>query len=158
MNMHATAVQREDSSVFHYGFLSSRISGVLNDYIETNQITPDSRRTLEDAYSLLMDITTAQRMFGADKETATPSERQLDAFGCALEVIVANSTSFGVKDVAELTQLFRSLYRTLEEILSETQPRPNVDVVRKTRLFFKNLAERMLAQLSIQEEQELSVA
>jgi len=154
--MQASVIHRDDSPVFYYGFLSSRISGVLSEYLRTHQIPESAKSTLEDARKLVSDVITAQKLFGKAKDAAVPSDRELDAFGCALEVIIANSAVFGVKDIRQLADLFQTINKTLEQILKDA--RPSSDKITQTRMFFKHLAERMLARLSAFEEAELTVA
>src|SRR5947208_2189006 len=106
MSLQTSAIQCDDSSVFYYGFLSSRISGALSEYLRTQQVNDSSKAILGDARILVSDVITAQKMFGKPMDAAAPSDRELDAFGCALEVIVANSAAFGVKDIRQLANLF----------------------------------------------------
>lgn len=156
MSMQTSAIHRDDSSVFYYGFLSSRISGVLSEYIRTNQIQESSKSTLEDARKLVSDVITGQKLFGKAKDAAVPSEHELDAFGCALEVILENRVIFGVEDIRQLRDLFQTISKTLEQLLKDA--RPPTAKISQTRMFFKHLAERMLARLSVVEEVELTVA
>ncbi|HUI08667.1 MAG TPA: hypothetical protein VL486_16825 [Verrucomicrobiae bacterium] len=150
----APAFQRDEAEVFYYGFLSSRTSGALVSYLDTNRVSDDSKEVLTSASRLLTDILTAQQLFGQGKESVAPSETALDAYGCALEVIARHATEFDVREIEDLSKLFQTIGDTLDQLLSGGAP-PQTDV-RTTRAFFKGLAELMLAQLSAPEEEETS--
>lgn len=150
--------EQEGAKVFHYGFLSSRVSGALKEYLDTKQVSEESREVLQHAHALLMDIVTAQKLFGKEKEAVAPSETQLSAFNCALGVIIAHQADFDVKDVQGLSQLLETLHRTLRQLAIQPNGHnlPQADV-KKTRMFFKHLAELMLAQLSVAHEEKAPV-
>jgi hypothetical protein len=159
----ATAVLGQQGiRAFRYGVLSSRASGVLKEYLDTGQVSEESQEVLEDAYALLLDILTAQKLFVKEKETVAPSEAALNAFKCALEVIIAHQEDFDVRDSEGLSRLFETLYRTLDYIISSSKEHPSKeqpsrDDIKKTRMFFKRLAELMLVQLSAPLEKRASI-
>lgn len=152
-----TSIHQNDASIYYYGFLSSNVSGVLKASSVIEYIPTESKCMIADALALVQDVITAQKMFAAEIDAAAPSERGLDVFGCALEVILAHKESFGVKDIRELTTLFDTIKDTLQKLV-EGGEAPSDAALTKTRMFFKHLAEHMLAQLSAPEEQTLSAA
>jgi hypothetical protein len=145
----ATTWQPADARVFHYGFLSSRASEALTEYLDTGTTSDDSLPALEQADAFLQNILLAQAPFG-QKEAAAPTESALDAFGCALEVIVAHRAEFEVDGWPQLSHLFDTLHRTLHQMVRREMPRR--EDVERTRAFFRRFASLMLAQVSVPEE------
>ena len=149
-----------EPSVFRYGFMSSRTSEALREYLDKGEISERSKSVLHDAHDLLKDILSAQDMFGSKMEAAAPAEKALDAYGCALEVIYMNRSDFGVNDVKALSQLFVTLYETLNRLISiserggsQEKVAPDPGNVEKTRMFFKSLSRLMLAHRSVPQEE-----
>jgi hypothetical protein len=158
MMMAMVAWEQAGTRVFHYGFLSSRASGALKEYLDTGQLSKESREALQDAHDLLLDILAAQKLFSKEKETIAPSEAALNAFSCALEVIIAHQEDFGVKDLDGLSRLFETLRKVLQHLVNSADGYQLAKMdVEKTRMFFKRLAELMLAQLSVPRKEKAPI-
>jgi len=142
----------ENYSAFSYGFLFSQVSQALQHYLRKGKIDPDEKAKLQDGYRLLLDITTAQKLFTEEKSAVAPSRIALDAFNCALEVILANKESFGVRDVSSFINLFNVLCETLKALIERPEKSPKEQDITTARTFFKKLAEAMLAEVSLPKE------
>lgn len=143
-------LNREEPAIFRYGFLSSRTSAALKEYLDQERVSEVSREVLRDAGGLLKDIVFAQGLFRQQGQLAASPENALDAFRCALEVIVSHKAEFGIQDVQELAQLFETIDKTLQKLATlQSNQLPSRLDVEKTRMFFQRLAKLMLAQLSI---------
>ena len=144
----------DNFSAFRYGFLSAQISQVLQEYLETSSLTPSSRGRIADGHALLKDIVTAQKTFvtkdEADRSSA-PTYDELDAFTCALHVILANRDEFGVSDTRSFTQFFDGMYCTLNGLWKNNEVPDRAHII-KARTFFQRLADAMLAQMSFPTE------
>lgn len=153
--MASLGMQPEEATVFYYGFLSSHTSEALKEYLKTGKVSGEFQGVLQDSHKLLSDIMKAEKLFGEKKEAAAPSKIALDAFGCALEVIIEHQKEFKIEDVKQLSELFKTLNNTLKELNSGKKPlTTNVE---KTRMFFKRLADLMLGHLSTPEEERTSI-
>ena len=141
-----TSWPHEETNVFHYGFLSSRTSAALDDYLDTKQVSTPSRAVLKEANHLLEEILSAQKNFGKEKDAAISSETTLNGFGCALEVIIANRSDFKVESLYDFATMFETLNSTIEQLLNGNQVRRND--VETTRMFFMRFSQLMLAQIS----------
>ena len=141
-----TSWPHEDTNVFHYGFLSSRTSAALDDYLDTKNVSTPSRAVLEEANQLLEEILSAQKNFGKEKDAAISSETTLNGFGCALEVIIANRSDFKVESLYDFATMFETLNNTIEQLLSGNSVKRND--VETTRMFFMRFSQLMLAQIS----------
>lgn len=152
--MSIVAWNKEEPAIFRYGLLSSRTSEALSEYLDTGRVSDRSQEVLQGAYGLLKDIVWAQQVFGEKKKSVAPSELALDAFSCALEVIVAHKEDFGVTDMPGLIQLFETLHQSLVKLTvpSKAQELSREDVQR-TKMFFRCLSKLMLAQLSVPYEE-----
>jgi hypothetical protein len=148
--MSTLAPQREEAVAFHYGFLSSRTSGILKEYLDSHQIQPGSESILQEADRLLDDLLSAQALWEPHRNTAAASPEAVQALNCALDVMVAHHAEFQVSTWAELAGLFETIHDTLSQLL-ENRPPAEGDV-HKTRMFFSRLAELMLAQITSQNE------
>ncbi|MFC2172894.1 hypothetical protein ACFLU6_09730 [Acidobacteriota bacterium] len=145
----------DESMMFHYGFLSSRTSATLQGFLQNRKITQESKSLLKNASELLDDILIAQRLFGKEGYSAAPSEEELGAFGCALDVILAHRSEFNIKDIEDFAELFTTLHLTLQQLITSKNGRkPTRKDVRITRSFFSRLAELMLSQLAAPVEKE----
>ena len=141
-----TSWPHEETNVFHYGFLSSRTSAALDDYLDTKQVSTPSRVVLEEANHLLEEILSAQKNFGKEKDSAISSETTLSGFGCALEVIIANRSDFKVESLYDFATMFETLNSTIEQLLNGSQAKKTD--VETTRMFFMRFSQLMLAQIS----------
>lgn len=150
-----TSWPREETNVFHYGFLSSRTSAALDDYLDTKKVSVEASAVLTEANTLLENILSAQKNFGREKDAATSSETTLNGFGCALEVIIANPSEFKVNSLRDFANMFETLYKTIGQLLDGEQA--NRRDVEATRMFFMRFSQLMLAQVSNPSE-ERSVA
>lgn len=154
----STAILRgEEPSVFRYGFLSSRTSEAIKEYLDSGKLSESSRDVLKDADSLLSDILLAQGLFGEKNQFGGQTERTLEAFSCALEVIVKHRDDFGINDIKGLAELFETLHQTLGGLaVATTDAQISPQDIDKTRMFFKRFSKLMLAQLSVPQEGESS--
>ena len=141
-----TSWPHEETNVFHYGFLSSRTSAALDDYLDTKRVSTPSRVVLEEANHLLEEILSAQKNFGKEKDAAISSETTLSGFGCALEVIIANRNDFKVESLYDFATMFETLNNTIEQLLNGSQAKKTD--VETTRMFFMRFSQLMLAQIS----------
>ena len=141
-----TSWPREETNVFHYGFLSSRTSAALDDYLDTKLVSSPSRAILEEANHLLEEILSAQKYFGKEKDAVISSDTTLNGFGCALEVIIANRSDFKVDSLYDFAAMFETLNNTIEQLLKGNQVKKTD--VETTRMFFMRFSQLMLAQIS----------
>lgn len=145
---------REETNVFHYGFLSSRTSAALDNYLDTKQVSTEAFAVLKEANLLLENILSAQKNFGREKDAAISSETTLNGFGCALEVIVANRSEFNITSLRDFANMFETLYKTIDQLLNEKQA--NKRDVEVTRMFFMRFSQLMLAQISNPVEEQFA--
>jgi len=104
---------------------------------------------LRNALTLLDGVISAQNLFFRVKDAASPTADDLDAYGCAMDVIVSNKRDFEIVTVGDLEILFNTMHDTLSKLTgNQSGELPSNENIDKTRLFFKELSEHMLAQLS----------
>lgn len=144
----------EETNVFHYGFLSSRTSAALDNYLDTKQVSTEASVVLKEANVLLENILSAQKNFGREKDAASSSETTLNGFGCALEVIVANQSEFNITSLRDFANMFETLYKTIDQLLNGIQA--NKHDVKVTRMFFIRFSQLMLAQISNPVEEQFA--
>ncbi len=141
--------QPELARAFHYGMLSSRASGALNEYLTTGELSEEATCVIHDAHSLVDEILSAQRMFGREGVATSPTRKAMDAFEVALRVIDSHQGDLDIKGVPEIFTLFALLDNTLEKLLQPIpEPKPEPQNVEKAMRFFRYLAGQMLAHLS----------
>ncbi|MFA6082100.1 MAG: hypothetical protein WC773_01615 [Patescibacteria group bacterium] len=134
------------STAFRYGFMSSKASGALGQYLNSGQVSPDQQGAVNQARAMIVNVVQAHSMFVDPGAKFAPTVEMLDACGCALGVVNAHPDDFGVNTPDDFARLFIQFQETLNTLANGTAQRVDVERCRK---FFRQLAGQMHGWLSV---------
>jgi hypothetical protein len=136
-------------AAFRYGLLATEVSRVLGRYARTGTIAKLSLSVLRKGRQLIQEILAAQDVVSGTSNLAPPGARfDMQAYQCALELIIGNSEEFNVTSSADLEELFKQLDGTLNSLIEDVGHSVSSASLNVSRLFFKHLADLMLSELS----------
>lgn len=139
-----------DLLLYQDGIRASQISGAIEKYIDSGEVSDNLRSKFQDAYDFLSEIITANDLFTSEKQGVSSSLDALEYLSRAHKVVSTSAdtvdTSISLDDLSAILTVYMQTINILKSNVSTTL---NVDDLKKTSDFFNRYADLMLSHLSV---------
>lgn len=142
------ASQISEPTAVRYGFVSARAARVLETFLNGDDVSATAPEVSSGAKQLVNDLMRAQSFYNAEPDAVAPGGEALDAYSCALALIINQKAEFGIAQFADLITFIQALDRSVKALAEgKTNTLDKADAT-KAQLFFAHFSQRMLAELN----------
>jgi hypothetical protein len=137
-----------EPTAVRYGFVSARTARLLESHLNGQDIAEKSQEVSAGAMQLVGDLLQAQSFYEAESNAVAPGGEALDAYSCALSIIISQKSEFGIDKFSDLVNFIRALHTSVEALAKGGTGKLDKADAEKAQLFFAHFSRRMLAELN----------
>lgn len=137
-----------EATAVKYGLISARFAGILHEFILTSNAPKDIDDTLEGAGALVSDIALVRVFYRQGHDSVAPGSDALDAYSCALQVVLEQRKDFGIDKFEDLVGFIDDLSASVKLLRGGTLDQKELPKAKTAELFFSRFSQRMLMELN----------